>query len=142
MTAAVADLLEVHEGDLAASGWDGRPIELLFVDIAKTWSLNDVVVSEFFPCLIPDRSVIVQQDYAFAFQPWMAITMEYLSEYFEPVAFAEYNSVVFLCRRQVPRELPRCRGDLSDDGRWRCSSARATASAAIRAATWRPAGPC
>ena len=116
VTSEVADLLEVHEGDLGATGWDGRPIELLFVDIAKTWSLNDVVVSQFFPCLIPGRSVVVQQDYAFAFQPWVAITMEYLSDYFEPVAFAEYNSVVFLCRRPVPRELPHASiADLSDD---------------------------
>ena len=50
---------------------------------------------------------MVQQDYAFSFQPWIAITMEYLSDYFEPVAFAEYNSVVFVCRSEVPRELPR-----------------------------------
>ena len=45
-TAAVADLLEVHEGDFGAIGWDGRPIEVLFVDIAKTWLLNNVVVSQ------------------------------------------------------------------------------------------------
>jgi hypothetical protein len=115
-TSAVADLLQVHEGDLSASGWDGRPIELLFIDIAKTWSLNDVIVSRFFPCLIPDRSVVVQQDYAFAFQPWIAITMEHLSDYFEPVAFAEYNSVVFVCRRTVPRELSLASiADLPDD---------------------------
>jgi hypothetical protein len=31
--------------------------------------------------------------------------MEYLSDYFEAVAFAEYNSVVFVCSREVPRGL-------------------------------------
>ena len=49
---------------------------MLFVDIAKTWALNDVVIEQFFPRLIPGRSVVVQQDYAFAFRPWVAITME------------------------------------------------------------------
>ena len=112
-TAAVADLLEVHDGDLAQLGWDGRPIEVLFVDFAKSWSLNDVVVREFFPRLIPDRSIVLQQDYAFAFQPWIAITMEHLRDCFEPVAFAEYNTVAFACRAPVPgdvtlpSELPR-----------------------------------
>jgi hypothetical protein len=31
--------------------------------------------------------------------------MEYLADYFEPVAFAEYCSVVYVCRKQVPREV-------------------------------------
>jgi hypothetical protein len=105
-TAQIADLLEVHDGDLAELGWDGRPIEVLFVDFAKSWSLNDVVIREFLPCLIPNRSVVIQQDYAFAFQPWIAITMEHLREYFEAVAFAEYNTAVFVCRKQVPRDVP------------------------------------
>jgi hypothetical protein len=104
-TAGVADLLEVHDGDLAQLGWDGRPIEVLFVDFAKSWSLNDVVVREFFPCLIPGRSIVLQQDYAFAFQPWIAITMEHLRESFEPVAFAEYNTVAFACRAPVPADV-------------------------------------
>jgi hypothetical protein len=77
---------------------------VLFVDIAKSWSLNEVVVRQFFPCLLPGRSVVVQQDYAFAFQPWIAITMEHLSDHFEAVAFAEYNSVVFVCTRAVGPE--------------------------------------
>jgi hypothetical protein len=41
---------------------------------------------------------------AFAHCPWVAITMELLADYFEPVAFAEYNTVVYLCRKQVPRD--------------------------------------
>ena len=104
-TTEVADLLEVHDGDLAELGWAGRPIEVLFVDFAKSWSLNDVVIRQFLPCLIPNRSVVLQQDYAFAFQPWIAITMEHLRDYFEAVAFAEYNTVVFVCREPVPRDV-------------------------------------
>ena len=105
-TADVSDLLTTHAGDLLQLGWHGQPIEVFFVDFSKSWALNDVVVRDFFPCLIPGRSVVVQQDYAWPFQPWIAITMELLEEYFEPVAFAEYNSVVFVCRAPVPRDVP------------------------------------
>jgi hypothetical protein len=105
-TAAFAHLLDVHEGDLADHGWDGRPIEILFVDVAKSWNLNDLIVRDFFPHLIPDRSVVVQQDLVFALGHWLPITMEHLAEYFEPVAFAEYNTVVYVCRQAVPAGLP------------------------------------
>ncbi|MHB8658426.1 MAG: hypothetical protein ACYC91_10815 [Solirubrobacteraceae bacterium] len=101
----VADLLRVHEGDLMASGWRGDPIEILFVDISKTWGLNDFLVSEFFPCLIPQRSVVVQQDFVYPGCPWVIVTMEYLADCFTPVAFAEYCSVVYQCTAPVPRGL-------------------------------------
>ena len=49
-----------------------------------------------------NQSVVVQQDFVFAGCPWVAITMEYLADYFEPVAFAEFCSVVYVCRREIP----------------------------------------
>jgi hypothetical protein len=101
-TSSVNDLLDVHAGDLAKIGWSGGPIEVFFVDIAKSWALNDVLVDQFFPELIPGRSVVVQQDLVFSSCPWLALTMEYLADEFEPVAFVEYNSLVYLCRRPVP----------------------------------------
>jgi len=105
-TAEVRELLRVHEGDLTQEGWSGDPIEILFVDFAKSWALNDYITKEFFPCLVPGRGILVQQDFVFAGCPWVPVTMEYLSDYFEPVAFAELCSVVYLCRRSVPRDLP------------------------------------
>ena len=60
-----------------------------------------------FSCLIPGRSIVVQQDYVFPGCPWVILTMEHLRDYFEPVAFAEYSSVVYLCHKQVPRGLRR-----------------------------------
>ncbi|MDQ6607806.1 MAG: hypothetical protein M3Z06_14825, partial [Actinomycetota bacterium] len=105
-TGHLSELLRVHQGDLSQIGWSGHPIEILFIDFAKAWSLNDFIVENFFPSLIPGRSVVVQQDYVFAGCPWLILTMEQLSGYFEPVAFAEYNSVVFLCTEPVPAGLP------------------------------------
>ena len=103
-TAHVADRLAVHEGDLAVNGWSGAPIEVMFVDCAKAWSLNDFIVQEFFSCLIPGRSIVVQQDYVYATCPWVVLTMEALADCFVPVGFAEYCSVVYLCVGDVSRE--------------------------------------
>jgi hypothetical protein len=102
-TRDVRDLISVHEGDLARLGWTGDPIEILFVDIAKSWEVNDVLVRDFFPSLIPERSVLVQQDFVWGECPWIAITMEHLADYFEQVAYVEYATVVFVCRKPIPR---------------------------------------
>src|SRR5208282_5190833 len=52
-TAEVADRLRVHQGDLMQAGWSGEDAEILFIDCAKSWSLNDFIIEEFFPSLIP-----------------------------------------------------------------------------------------
>jgi hypothetical protein len=56
------------------------------------------VIRRFFPELIPDRSVVVQQDFVFGLCPWVPVTMEFFADYFEPVAFVDHNSVVYICR--------------------------------------------
>jgi hypothetical protein len=104
-TRAVADLLEVHEGDIRRVRWTGEPIEILFVDIAKDWTINDVLLREFFSCLIPGRSVVVQQDYVFHLCPWVVLTMEHLADYFEYVGFVEHCSTVYLNTRPIPADL-------------------------------------
>jgi hypothetical protein len=101
-TAAVRDLVTVHEGDLADADWDERPIDVLFVDIAKTWEVNDDVIRRFFGWLEPNRSIVVQQDMAHALCPWLAITMELLADHFELLGYVEHNSVVYRCRAPIP----------------------------------------
>jgi hypothetical protein len=120
-TAHVADLLNVHGGDLLAQRWSGEPIEILFIDISKTWELNDLIVQEFFPHLIPGRSIVVQQDFVYAGCPWVALTMEHLSDYFEPISFAPDCSVAYLLHTEPPRTIesvsaltPERQGELMD----------------------------
>src|SRR5215471_17211541 len=43
----------VHEGDIAEIGWTGGPIDVLFLDVLKSWELNDAVVRDFFSFLVP-----------------------------------------------------------------------------------------
>jgi hypothetical protein len=107
--------VEVHKGDLLDARWDaGAPIEVLFVDVAKTWGLNDHVMREFFPSLVPGRSIVVQQDYVHEWLPWIHIAMELLADHFELIEEVPGSpSVVFACTRPVrPRDLPTALRDL------------------------------
>lgn len=70
----------VHAGDITAAGWSGEPIEILFLDVLKDSSLNDVVLRDFLPALVPGRSVLIQQDYVHGMLPWIHVTMELLAD--------------------------------------------------------------
>ncbi len=61
--AKVQDLVAVHAGDVMQAPLPPGDIEVLFIDLAKHWTVNDHVVRAFFPRLIPGRSIVVQRDY-------------------------------------------------------------------------------
>jgi hypothetical protein len=95
-TAAYAPLIDVHEGDITHAEWHGDPIEILFVDIAKHWTVCDWITANLFPHLIPGRSIVVQQDYLWdKCTAWLHITMEYYHAYFETLCDTGSNSVAF-----------------------------------------------
>jgi SAM-dependent methyltransferase len=101
--APYADLVEVHAGDVRAHRWNGEPIEILFIDMAKHWTVCDWLTWQFFPHLIPGRSLVVQQDYLYHhWVGWLHVTMEFYADYFEYVCDTEVNSVVFLNTRKIP----------------------------------------
>ncbi len=90
------DLICVHEGDILLEGWSGHEIEILFVDVAKTARIWDHLVGTFFPSLIPDRSLLVLQDYLFAGSgPWHHVVMEKLAGFFSPIGDTGINSALF-----------------------------------------------
>ena len=106
--APYADLVEVHAGDVRDHPWNGAPIEILFIDLAKHWEVCDWVTWQFFPHLIPGRSLVVQQDYLYHhWVGWLHVTMEYYADYFEYVCDTEVNSVVFLNTKAIPAEVLR-----------------------------------
>src|SRR5262249_20974490 len=41
----------------------------------------------------------------FEWCPWLAVTMEYLADYFESIAFVEHNSTVYLHTRPIPSDV-------------------------------------
>jgi hypothetical protein len=97
--------VEVLEGDMRSIGWGGEPIEVLFLDVAKTWALNDFVLAQFLPCLIPGQSVIVQQDYLWGYGHWIHLTMELLAGAVEELDAMANGSVAYLLTAPVPPDL-------------------------------------
>ena len=95
------EVVKFHTGDFLRAPVPDEPIEILFIDIAKTAEVADRIVSEFFPKLIPERSVVVQQDYFHPWPVWDVAAMEILSEFFEPLSYTDQNSALFLCKKAI-----------------------------------------
>jgi hypothetical protein len=95
----------VVEGDLLDKGWVGdAPIEIAFLDILKSWELNDLALRGFFPAFIPGRTVLIQQDFAHEYCPWVHVTMGYLDSYFELLDVFDWGSAVYVLREPIPSE--------------------------------------
>lgn len=91
----VRDRVTVHEGDVCEATWD-RPIALLFVDVAKSWTTADAVWNTFFPWLRPG-ALVIQQDLVHWGHPWCPIIMEHLADHFEYVGWTWLASSVWRC---------------------------------------------
>lgn len=101
------DLVTPHVGDFMTAPPPDEAIALLFVDLTKTWELNDRMVQQYFPKLIPGASIVIQQDHNDHSCPWANITMEYYSSSFEYLG-DDSSSRIFLCTAPVevdPRPL-------------------------------------
>jgi hypothetical protein len=95
----------VHEGDITAIGWDGGPIDVLFLDVLKSWEINDAVLRDFFPSLVPGRSVIVHQDYGWGDTPWIPISVELLRDSLVLVDWMEWGSHVFFVESELSADV-------------------------------------
>lgn len=104
-TRTYSENIQVYAGDLLQQNWNGEPIELLFIDVAKSWELSNHIVNQFFRSLIPGHSIVVQQDYFWPGMHWIQLTMQFLSPYFEPIHACEYNTLAFRLDKRIPSEL-------------------------------------
>lgn len=93
-----------HQGGLARQRWSGEPIELLFIDAAKTSLLWEHIARQFLPHCVPG-ALVVHQDWACAECPWLHATMARLSDYFTPVDSPEGATVAFRLERSLPRSV-------------------------------------
>lgn len=99
------DLVRAVPGDFLEASWNEGPIDLLFIDIAKTEALNARAVGMLFPALVPGRSIVIQQDYHHCWHPAIHVTMEHLAgEFVELDELIEYQSRLWLLDRPIPAE--------------------------------------
>lgn len=75
--------IETHAGNLLEYQWTEGRIELLFIDLAKTQPLNSKVITEFFPHLEPELSLVLHQDFHWPALPWITVTMHLMRDCFE-----------------------------------------------------------
>lgn len=105
-TAPWADRIRVYGGDLCQIGWSGAPIEFLLIDAMKSWELANGILRDFYPCLIPDQSYILHQDFAHYYTSWIHLIQYRLREFFRFVtAVPHSSSFVFAYVKPLPREL-------------------------------------
>jgi len=98
-------MLKVEPGDICRKKWSGQPIEIFFIDVAKSWGIHNHLMREFFPRLIPGRSIVVHQDYFHWGCWWIHLTMQYLSSYFEVVHNPWGSTLSFRLLRSIPEKI-------------------------------------
>jgi hypothetical protein len=98
------DLVTVHPGDVRTHEWNGSPIGILFLDMLWSWDVNAFAMKHFYRHLAEPGSLVVHQDYVYAWYPWLPITMEYFSEHFEFIGYVPLATVVFRCRKPLSAE--------------------------------------
>ncbi|MGB3966380.1 MAG: hypothetical protein WBO45_06590 [Planctomycetota bacterium] len=108
-TAKYRQWLAPKKVDLTTFTWTGGPIEILFVDAAKTWGLLNSILAAFGPALVPGRSRVVFQDYRYFPCHWLVPVIESRPDVWrEAEAVAEGYTVTFVPLRDLhgPGGLP------------------------------------
>lgn len=104
-TKAYAQLIEAHPGNFLEQRWSGDPVDILFIDVAKRANLNSHAIAEFFPHLVPGRSIVVHQDYYHCWHPYIHISMEYFGDAFEILdELVEHQSRVWRLVKPLPED--------------------------------------
>jgi hypothetical protein len=98
-----ADHVTLVRGEIGDMRWSGGDIAILAVDAAKGAGIADHVAAEFYPALVPGRSILVQQDYLISVQPWLSAQMVMLADCFLPLALVAKDCVAFLCVQRPSR---------------------------------------
>ncbi|HEX8734011.1 MAG TPA: hypothetical protein VF721_01725 [Pyrinomonadaceae bacterium] len=98
--------IEIRAGDLKEIGWTGAEIEFLLVDAMKNWDLANAIVRDFYPSLVPGESIILHQDFAHFFTPWIHLLQWTFRENFDFIdEVPKSQSVIFRYKNKIADEL-------------------------------------
>jgi len=86
--------IEPRKQDLVNYRWEGGPIEILFVDAAKSWELTNAIFKGFGDSLIPHRSRIVLQDFRWPTTHWLALIFDSRPDLWEEIESVENGTTV------------------------------------------------
>ena len=79
----------------------GEPVEILFIDGAKSWTGLAYLLRVFNEALIPGKSFLVCQDYKFWGSYWVPMMFEYFIEHFDMTHNLNHNTVSFRLTRGI-----------------------------------------
>jgi hypothetical protein len=97
--------IRVNRGDITKMNWNGRPIEILFLDICKNKKIWQHVIRVFYPSLIPGISIVIHQDYHHPLLPFIHVAQEFLADFFEVVDIKANDSTTFLLVNRIPERI-------------------------------------
>jgi hypothetical protein len=100
-------LVAPHVGDFLSFDPPAEPINLLFVDIAKSRELNEHVVSRYFGKLVPGESILIQQDYNDHSCPWVNVAMEFFADHFEYLCDESASRLYSVTKLPTTEEIAR-----------------------------------
>lgn len=75
LTAPWRDRVRAQKVDLFEYRWTGGPVEILFVDAAKTWGLTNAIFRGFEDAIVPGRTRVVFQDYRYPETHWLPLVL-------------------------------------------------------------------
>ena len=92
------------KGDICHAEWKREPIEIMFIDAAKTPDVMRHIVNVFYPYLVPG-ALIVHQDYVSAQCPWIHIVDRLLRDFFEYADSPYGGSICVRVKKPMPANL-------------------------------------
>jgi hypothetical protein len=97
-----ASMIDAHKEDVSRMRWSGGPIEILFVDVAKTWDLTNAVFRGFGHALVPGRSRVVLQDFRHHSTHWLPLVFDSRPDLWtEAEAVEDGWTVTFIPQKQL-----------------------------------------
>lgn len=86
--------IEAQRMDLLNGTWDGGPIEILFVDAAKSWLLLAAILRVFGPFLEAGRSRVIHQDFRHPWCHWLPLTCDDRPDVWREVDATDHGDTV------------------------------------------------
>jgi hypothetical protein len=90
--APFAAWMDAEKQDLMHYRWEGGPIEILFVDAAKSWELTNQILRGFGQALVPNKSRVILQDYRFWYTYWLPLIFDSRPDVWEEAERIEYGT--------------------------------------------------
>lgn len=100
LTGYYGDIIIPYKGDILNEKCPSSIISVMFIDLSKSWQINDYILSEFFTKM-KIGSIIVQQDLIYFQTPWLCSTMEKLGDKVELLSYTQDHSVVYGVRKDI-----------------------------------------